>query len=175
MGETITAAAGIQSTAPVPNIVLMAGSACFDIPRLRQQAAALGFRLQAVDELREAVLSQTRSPIAAVLFHRDAFGPRCSWFDALRLLREALPGVRLIPCHGFSEEIHWDAIAEQGAWHSLWLPLKDSELHQCLGFLWDALHPAVSDKTIDQPAPALPKLRIPPVCVRSREPSLNAA
>ncbi len=120
-------------------IIVMAGSGQFDLPRLHAVAADFGFEVETAPDL-----SDLPTTAAAVLFHRDAFGPVCSWFDAIGLLRARVPDARLIPCLGFSEAIDWDALTDDGAYHALWLPLRESELRQCLGFVWDSeQHPAL--------------------------------
>jgi hypothetical protein len=73
-----------------------------------------------------------------VLFHRDTFGSGYSWFETIRRLKLELPEVRLVACHGFAESIDWPALSEAGAFHSLWLPLKESEVRRSLGFVWEA-------------------------------------
>jgi len=70
-----------------------------------------------------------------VLFYRDAFGPDCSWTEAIRQLRMALPGTRVVPCLGFSESTEWQELSDAGAFHALWLPLKENEVRQSFGFL----------------------------------------
>jgi hypothetical protein len=54
------------------------------------------------------------------------------------LLHADLPAARLIPCQGFSESSDWQDLSDAGAFHPLWLPLKENELRQCLGFIWQA-------------------------------------
>jgi hypothetical protein len=93
-----------------------------------------------------ATIAQNRR-VAAVFFHREAFGNACSWRDALRRLRTTLPEAHLIPCYGFSDPIDWDQLRDAGAFHSLWLPLKENELRQCLGFIWQTTRvPARSER-----------------------------
>ncbi|MGA2715630.1 MAG: hypothetical protein ABSG41_21230 [Bryobacteraceae bacterium] len=87
------------------------------------------------DDLSVVTATQTYENTAAVLFHPDALGPGYSWHDAIRLLRLALPGVRVIACHGFSESIDWPELCDAGAFHALWLPLKGNEVRQSLGFV----------------------------------------
>jgi hypothetical protein len=71
------------------NIVVMLGSAQFDLMALQVVAGEFGWAVKVADNLSEAASAQV------VLFHRDALGPACSWLEAVRLLRIALPGARL--------------------------------------------------------------------------------
>jgi len=81
---------------------------------------------------------QAHLKVAAVLFHRDSVDPGGSWLNAVRLLKLAMPRVLLIACHGFSEPIDWPELCDAGAFHTLWLPLKESEVRQSLGFIFEA-------------------------------------
>ena len=129
----------LKNCAMADRIIVMPGSASFDFAQLWGVARELGFRVEAVDDIREIAASSSGCrDIAAVLFHYDALGPRSSWFDALWVLQSELPGVRLIPCHGFADSVDWELLDRAGAWHSLRLPLKENELRQCLGFIWEA-------------------------------------
>jgi DNA-binding NtrC family response regulator len=119
-------------------IIVMPGSGQFDFARLRAAATEFGFNVETAGDVRELAADRDSGNIAAVLFHRDVFGPRCSWLDALQLLESELPGVRLVASHRFAEAIDWASLADAGAYHALWLPLKDNELRQCLGFVWQA-------------------------------------
>jgi hypothetical protein len=129
-------------------IIAMPGSGHFDLRRLKESAAEFGFRVETAEDSRqiEAGLNPSRE-IAAILFHRDALGPRSSWFDTIWALRSDLPGVRLVACHGFGEEVDWELLSSAGAYHVLWLPFKESELRQCLGFIWDAERAAAESES----------------------------
>lgn len=116
-------------------IAVMPGSTQFDLLLLRTVAAEFGFRVDVAGDLREI---RGKRDLAAVLFHRDALGTQSSWSDALLRLKAEMPGVRLVPCHGFSDSVDRASLSDSGAFHSLWLPLKESELRQCLGFVWEA-------------------------------------
>jgi hypothetical protein len=74
-------------------------------------AVEFGWVVTVAGDLRDAASAQ------AVLFHRDALGPGCSWLEAVRLLRMALPEARLVACHGFSEAIDWPELCDAG--HSM--------------------------------------------------------
>jgi len=124
-------------------IIVMRGSACIDAEVLGAVAREFGWAVETAGDLREIAAAQasraTGRPAepAAVLFHRSAFGS-CSWLEAVRQLSLALPRVHPIACHGFAEPIDWPGLCEAGAFHSLWLPLKESEVHQSFGFVWEA-------------------------------------
>lgn len=85
--------------------------------------------MQIAHSVRDATSAQ------AVLFHRDALGPECTWIEAVRKLKLTLPEARLIACHEFSEEINWPELSEAGAFHALGVPLRTNEVRQSLGFL----------------------------------------
>jgi hypothetical protein len=119
------------------NIIVMPGSACFDLRVLHDVARGFGWAIEMADDIRKVAGMQAHWRTTAVLFHREAFGS-CSWLDALRLMRFALPEVRPVVCHGFSESIDWPALSDAGAFHSLWLPPKEDEVRRSLGFIWQA-------------------------------------
>jgi hypothetical protein len=119
------------------HIIAMPGPACFDLGTLHAVAREFGWTVGVADDLRELAAAQPyRRPIT-VLFHRNAFGS-CSWLDAVRLLRSALPEVRPVACHGFPEPIDWPALCDAGAFHALWLPLQENEVRRSFGFVWEA-------------------------------------
>jgi DNA-binding NtrC family response regulator len=99
-------------------------------------AQEFGWSVETVSHPEQAAAVTSNRRIAAVFFHRQALGPDCSGSDALRQLRATFPEAHLIPCHGFSDPIDWDQLSGAGAFHSLWLPVKENELRQCLGFIW---------------------------------------
>jgi hypothetical protein len=114
------------------NIIVMPGSARLDLQALQAVAGEFGWAVRVTDDLHEAGSAQ------AVLFHRDALGPGCSWLDAVRQLRLALPEVRLVACHGLWESIDWPVLCDAGAFHALGLPLRSNEVRQSLGFISSA-------------------------------------
>jgi hypothetical protein len=118
-------------------LIVFPGLSQFHIPALPVIAEEFGWAVETVTDLRQAMAIHSDVSAAAVFFHREAFGPDCSWTDALRVLSAALPGTRLIPCHGFSEQVDWSELSDAGAFHFLWLPLKENEVRQCLGFVWE--------------------------------------
>ncbi len=119
-------------------IVVMPGSGWLEHPGLRSVAGEFGWVVEVAPELREVTEERTSAKTVAVLFHRDAFGPGYGWPEAIRLLRLALPGAHVVPCYGFSESIDWIELVRCRRIHSLRLPLKDSEVRQSLGFVWQA-------------------------------------
>lgn len=99
-------------------------------------AQEFGWQVVTVSGPEEASALARNRRVAAVFFLRDASGG--SWTDALGQLRAMVPEAHLIPCCGFSDPVDWDQLRDAGAFHSLWLPLKENELRQCLGFIWQA-------------------------------------
>src|ERR1700683_2989710 len=114
------------------NILGVPGSAYLELQALQTVAREFGWAVTVAGDLRDAASAQ------AVLFYRDALGPRCSWLEAVRLLRRALPDTRLIACHGFAEAIDWPELCDAGAFHALGLPLSASEVRRSLGFISEA-------------------------------------
>jgi hypothetical protein len=119
------------------NIIVMLGQASFDLGAVHTVAGEFGWTVGIADDLREAAAVQAYRGTSTVLFHRDAFGAN-SWIDAVRLLKSALPDVRPVACHRFSESIDWPALCDAGAFHSLWLPLEKNEVLRSFGFVWEA-------------------------------------
>jgi len=119
------------------NILVMPGPAILDLTSINNIAEELGWKIRIAEGLGEVAAVTPRS-VAAVLFHRDAFGSAYSWRDAVRFLKVMLPGVPLVVMRGFSEAVDWPELSDEGAFHSLWLPLKESEVRQSLGFLSNA-------------------------------------
>lgn len=114
------------------NIIVMPGSARLDLQALQAVAGEFGWGVKVAGDLSEAASAQT------VLFHRDALGPGCSWLDAVRRLKLALPDARLVACHGFSESLDWPELCDAGAFHALGLPLRANEVRKSLGFISEA-------------------------------------
>jgi len=100
-------------------------------------AEEFGWRVHAAHDLRDLIAAQTLGNVLGLMFHFEALGLSSS-LDAVRRLRLSLPRVRLITCHGFSEAVNWAEISQAGAFHSLRLPLKENELRQSFGFIWQA-------------------------------------
>jgi hypothetical protein len=112
-------------------IIVMPGSEQVDLPALQAVAADFGWEAQQGD-------LHTAAAPKALLLYRDAFGPEHCWLEVIRLCRFKLPEVRLIVCHGLAESIDWPALSRAGAFHLLSLPLKENEVRQSLGFVWEA-------------------------------------
>jgi hypothetical protein len=115
------------------NIIVMPGSARLDIRTLQAVAGDFGWEVKVARDTREAYKAE------AVFFHRDALGADCSWVDAVRLLRLALPEARLVACHGLAELIDWPELCDAGAFHALGLPLNEDEVRSSLGFIAQSL------------------------------------
>ncbi len=54
------------------------------------------------------------------------------------LIEARAPGARPVLCHGFADNIDWPNAAKAGAFHSLLLPFRLSEVRHSLGFIWGA-------------------------------------
>lgn len=117
------------------NIVVIAASGRPIDNVLRNVAGDFGWGVLAVHDI--ADLRESGIQAAAVLFHSDAFAAH-SWAGALAQVKIALPGALPIACHGFSEQIDWPTLSDAGLFHSLWLPLRESEVRRTLGFVWEA-------------------------------------
>jgi hypothetical protein len=113
-------------------LIVMPGSAKLDLQALQAAAVEFGWAVTVANDLRDAALAE------AVLFHRDALGPGCSWLEAVRRLRFALPKAWLIACHGLAEAVDWPTLCDAGAFHALGLPLRANEVRRSLGFLSEA-------------------------------------
>jgi hypothetical protein len=136
--EELSLAPHVLLTGPMfENIILMPGPTCFNLGAVHGIAQGFGWTVETADDIHKLAAAQAHRRTTAILFHREAFGS-CSWLDALRLMRLALPGVRPIACHGFSEPVDWPTLCDAGAFHSLWLPLKEDEVRRSLGFIWQA-------------------------------------
>jgi len=121
----------------INNIVVMPGPACFDLVTLQSVAKEFGWAVEVAEDLREVAAAQANRRTIAVLFHREAFG-YCSWIDAVQRLKFALPEARAVAFHGFAEPIDWPGLCDAGAFHALWLPLKEDDVRQSFGFVWEA-------------------------------------
>jgi hypothetical protein len=113
-------------------LIVMPGSAKLDLQALQAAAAEFGWAVTVANDLCDAASA------LAVLFHRDALGAGCSWLEAVRRLKMALPEVRLVACHGLAEAFDWPALCDAGAFHALGLPLRANEVRRSLGFLSEA-------------------------------------
>jgi hypothetical protein len=120
------------------DIVLMPGSAQLHLPPLQAVAENFGWMVRIAHDLCEVAAAQANRKTVALLFCRDTLGQGYSWLETIRLFKRALPEVRLLPCHGFSEPVDWPELCDAGAFHALWLPLKENEVRQSLGFVREA-------------------------------------
>jgi hypothetical protein len=116
----------------IGHLIVMPGSANLDFQALQTAAREFGWAVKVAQYPRDAASAR------AVFFYRDALGPGCSWLDAVRQLRLALPETRLIACHGLAEAIDWPELCDAGAFHALGLPLSVNEVRKSLGFLLEA-------------------------------------
>jgi len=120
------------------NIIVMPGSTQPDLLALQSVAGGFGWTVEIAHELGVVAATRADRKTVAALVHRDSLSGGRSWVESIRLLRRALPEVRVIACHGFAESIDWPALSDAGAFHALWLPLKENEVRQSLGFVWEA-------------------------------------
>jgi DNA-binding NtrC family response regulator len=120
------------------SIVVMPGLARIDLTVLEAAAKEFGCSVTVANSLNELAARQTAGKTLAVIFHRGALGAGCSWSQSLRILNRAIPGVRLIACHGYAERVDWTELSDAGAFHYLGLPLKSEEVRQSLGFVTEA-------------------------------------
>ena len=118
--------------------MVMPGSDWFDLPVLQTVAGQFGWDVDVANDLPELAKASPCRKTVAILLHHDALGPGYSWHELIMLLTRTLPDVRVVACIGFQESIHWPELCDAGAFYALWLPLKENELRQCLGFVWEA-------------------------------------
>jgi hypothetical protein len=120
------------------DVVFMPGSKQIQLSPLQTAARDFGWMVNVHRDVCKVAASQATRKTVAVLFCVDALGRGYSWIETIRLFRSALPEARLLPCHGFSEPIDWPELCDAGAFHALWLPLRENEVRQSLGFVWEA-------------------------------------
>jgi hypothetical protein len=109
-----------------------------DLEMLHSVAAEFGWQIGIVGNLREAAARQACDKTVAAILHGGDLNKRCSWPDACRRLKPALPGVRVIACHGIAEPIDSPTLSAAGIFHTLAFPLKENEVRQSFGFVWEA-------------------------------------
>lgn len=139
-------------------IVVMPGAARLDCSALVNVAAEFGWKIELAAHPDQVEAIGATRDTRAVLFCRDAFGPGYSWREVICLLKSSLPTASLVALHGFSELTDWPELSEAGAFHSLWLPLKENEVRQSLGFL--ARRYAKTENKGALPLPALRTRRL---------------
>jgi hypothetical protein len=120
------------------SITVVPGLGRIDLSVLSAVAGDFGWSVDVAKDLYQVASIQESRKTVAVLFSRDALAPNCSWRETISLLRLALPNTRLVPCRGFSDSIGWQELCDAGAFHSLWLPLRENEVRRSLGFVWQA-------------------------------------
>jgi hypothetical protein len=115
------------------NLIVLPGIARFDLQTLRPVAEEFGWDVKTVYGLNNAAAT-ANDRTAALLFHCSAIGTP-TWIEAVRTVKAMLPEISLVVCHGFSEPVDWPALCEAGAFHALWLPLKENEVRKSFGFV----------------------------------------
>lgn len=121
-------------------IIVMPGSGRFDGAVLHRVAREFGWNVSLAADLFES----RHRRIVAVLFLHDALGAQHGWIETTRMLSNAWPDTRLVACHGFTDYVDWPTLNDAGVFHSLWLPLKETEVRKTLGFLWEAENRALA-------------------------------
>lgn len=95
-----------------------------------------GFSFKEVESLQGSAGWDPLEDVVAVLFHPSSLG--AAWEETLTAVLRAFPRTSPILCHGFAEQIDWPEAADAGAFHSIPMPIKLTELRQSLGFVWGA-------------------------------------
>jgi hypothetical protein len=139
----------------VPTVVVMPGSMPVGLPMVRAIADDFGWKVEVALTLDEVARLRDDSKPLAVLCQEDSLGRSRPWVETIRAFKSAVSDVRLIACHGFSDAVDWPAMARAGAFHGLWLPLKESEVRQSFGFVClDERRSAGDGRLIELPAAA---------------------
>jgi hypothetical protein len=137
------------------NIVMMPGSNRDHHQPLHAVAADFGWTVDVTNDLSAVAAAQSHRTTVAAFFCHDALGPGHSRMETIRLMGLALPKVNLVVCHGFSETIDWPELSDAGAFHELWLPLRENEVRLCLGFVREADARAAAARTL-KVVPSIP-------------------
>jgi len=58
--------------------------------------------------------------------------------ETIAVLKAVVPEIRLVACNNFSEATDYPKLCRAGLFHSLWMPLREHEVRQCFGFVWEA-------------------------------------
>lgn len=119
-------------------IVLMPGANRVELPLLRATAQNFGWAIEIAHNMSELLQLRERGRIGAVLFQQDSLGCNGSWLETIAQVKAATPEARLVACNHFSDADDYPKLCRAGLFHALWLPLKESEVLQCLGFIWEA-------------------------------------
>jgi len=90
-------------------------------------------RVANIGEL-EALCRWTK--VVAVLIHTRTLN--MPWHLALSLARAVAPEARVVICHGAGEASQARQMTDEGAFHTLLLPLEMREVRQSLGFIASA-------------------------------------
>jgi hypothetical protein len=144
-GERLLASRGtfVKATQASPrptigSVGVLAVPGSVDVPALNLAAQEFGWTARVSHNLDEIATTNAERNTVAVFLLRDVFGPDCSWVAAIRLVRFTLLEVRLVICHGITEAIDWRELADEGAFHGIEFPLRNREVRQSLGFIWEA-------------------------------------
>jgi hypothetical protein len=120
------------------SIIVVPDLGQLDLTTLNGVAADFGWIVQVAHDLRQTTEFVAPFSIVALFATHDAVGAGFSWLEIVSLLRQTLPDVRLVVCHGFGDSFDWTELCNAGAFHALQLPLQEQELRQSLGFIWEA-------------------------------------
>jgi DNA-binding NtrC family response regulator len=119
-------------------IVVMPGASWVEFPLLRAAAQCHGWAVEVANNLNELLELRKHGVVGAVLFEQDSLDPGSSWAEAIPQLKEVVPEAHLVACCHFSDSVDYPKLCRAGLFHALWLPLKASEVRQCLSFVWEA-------------------------------------
>lgn len=120
------------------HMIVMPGLDDMDLQMLREVASEFGWSVDVAHNLRASTKARINGKTVACLFHRDDLSTQDSWPETIWSLKRNLPDVRLIACRRFSETVGWPVLRDAGVFDALWLPMKESEVRQKFGFVWEA-------------------------------------
>lgn len=120
------------------SIIVVQGSEQFDLTTTERVSNEFGWPIRVARDLDEAAENQVHGDAAAVLVDCKAVQDGRSWPEVIQFLSGDGPEVRLIVCHGFGDRLDWPQLCDAGVFHVLALPLREGELRQSLGFVWEA-------------------------------------
>lgn len=134
-------------------IVVMPGSNRVDMPLLQAAAQDFGWAIQIARDVRELIAVQARGRVGAVLFQQDSLLGEGSWLETIGMLKSVAPEIRLVACNNFSEATDYPKLCRAGLFHALWMPLREHEVRQCFGFVWEAeKRLAIAHRKVDSEA-----------------------